>query len=177
MIRRIALNEDVPDAWKIPPRRTPVAPLVPPDEDELRHAEFRRWEALATKPIRHIERPKAPRNIRLSGETDAGPYGRDSRGPAPDGRWIRRVFLSLWNTVSVVEKDPATPRETITWGKKKYRASPASPVYAELFRGVDAKGAKLPPSAGGGGGGGGGSVGGRGGGGGDVGSVGGRATT
>jgi hypothetical protein len=139
MIRRIALNEDIPDKWKIPQRRQLVPSLAEP-RDEADSSKGWQWQELATNPIRHIERPKAPRNIRLSGNADVGPYGREPKGPRGDGRWIRRVFNSLWQTTSFVEKDPNTSKETIIWGRKTHKALPASPLQSELFTGVSAKG-------------------------------------
>ena len=143
MIRRIALNEDIPDAWKMPTRRRLVSSLFADPSDG---AAGWKWHDLATEPVRHVERPKAPRNIRLTGETDNGPYGRQNKGPATDGRWVRRIFTTIWQASSTIKKDPFTAKESIVWGKKTRTARHATALQSELFEGVDSKGAIIPPN-------------------------------
>ncbi|KAH7171356.1 hypothetical protein EDB81DRAFT_196939 [Dactylonectria macrodidyma] len=136
--------QDNDKKWRIPERR-PLAKLLH-EEDKSRSLDWD-WEGYASLDAVHVEDRKSLKRNRRTGERDTGPYQAQTVQRPITARWYKRAYTRIWQITPLMEQDPLTNKERISWGTQKSSLRRARKSQLDLFEGVDHRGIKLPDSS------------------------------
>ncbi|KAM0486222.1 hypothetical protein ACHAPX_000926 [Trichoderma viride] len=141
MLKQLSTGGQERGEWKVPERRTPAIPLT--TSSEAGEQASWSWEDYATKPAAIVEKPKALKQQRRTGQKDSSPYGVKDRDRKLSTRWFQRAYTRAWQLTPTMSQDPNTLNYSFTWGSVQPKLPPAAKHQLEIFQGVDQKGRKV----------------------------------
>ncbi|KAL7921748.1 hypothetical protein ACQKWADRAFT_294348 [Trichoderma austrokoningii] len=141
MLKQLSIGGQERGEWKVPERRTPAMPLISPAEAGTEASWS--WEEYATKPAAVVEKPKALKQQRKTGQKDNSPYGVKDRDRNLSARWFQRAYRRAWQLTPTMSQDPNTLNYSFTWGGVQSKLPPPAKHQLEMFEGVDQKGRKV----------------------------------
>ncbi|KAH0494486.1 hypothetical protein TgHK011_001103 [Trichoderma gracile] len=131
--------------WQIPARR-PLAISPAAATEEMATGTQWNWKDYATKPAAIVEKPKALKQQRRTGQKDNGPYSVKDRDRELPKRWFQRAYSRTWQLTPTMTQDPNTLKYSFTWGSIQPRLPPAAEHQLDIFEGVDERGRKQDKS-------------------------------
>ncbi|OTA01627.1 hypothetical protein A9Z42_0019350 [Trichoderma parareesei] len=144
VLRELTAGAQERSEWQIPARR-PLATSPAATEDEPARAQWN-WKDYATKPAAIVEKPKALKQQRRTGQKDSGPYSVKDRDRELSKRWFQRAYSRTWQLTPTMTQDPNTLKYSFTWGSIQPRVPPAAKHQLDIFEGVDERGRKQDKS-------------------------------
>lgn len=141
MLKELSSGGQERGEWMIPARRSPAKPLAATTEATAQPSW--NWKDYATKPAAIVEKPKALKQQRRTGQKDSGPYSVKDRDRDLSPRWFQRAYSRAWQLTPTMAQDPNTLKYSFTWGSVPLRLPPAAKHQREIFKGVDKNGRKL----------------------------------
>ncbi|KAL6880888.1 hypothetical protein J3F83DRAFT_720200 [Trichoderma novae-zelandiae] len=147
ILKELTAGAQERDEWQIPDRR-PLAASPAATEETAARTQWN-WKDYATKPAAIVEKPKALKQQRRTGQKDSGPYGVKDRDRDLPKRWFQRAYSRTWQLTPTMTQDPNTLKYSFIWGSVQPRLPPAAKHQLDIFEGVDERGRKQdkPPSS------------------------------
>ncbi|PTB67633.1 hypothetical protein BBK36DRAFT_1140276 [Trichoderma citrinoviride] len=141
ILKELAAGAQERGEWQIPARR-PLATSPEKTTEEMAARTQWNWKDYATKPAAIVEKPKALKQQRRTGQKDSGPYSVKDRDRELSKRWFQRAYSRTWQLTPTMTQDPNTLKYSFTWGSIQPRLAPAAKHQLDIFEGVDERGRK-----------------------------------
>ncbi|KAF7551379.1 hypothetical protein G7Z17_g5065 [Cylindrodendrum hubeiense] len=133
--------QETDEGWMVPERRAPAKPVRKERDSGALDWD---WEGYASYCVNQVEREKASKRSRRTGQEDTGPYQAQLSRRELTPRWYRRAYTRIWQITPVMEQDPRTLKPNFSWGTAKSSLRPARKSQLDVFEGVSNRGVKLP---------------------------------